>query len=410
MTNIARNSLLLAVTEYGLRSMGDKLRFAAEGPRALEDRDFRNDEKPKIICNPKSERISAPARFEPLVDVERHHRLLAALDARGGTQRGKPRSHDPAKNPLGSRIFDMNCTWPMYRAPYLESFRYSCGCYQQSHGAKCDYNHVDGPTATRFMLSCLRQRMLSPTLLAKMEKRFRELAAQGEDGKEREGELAEAKADLGQVRAQLKIVSGNMALAKTPEQFEAISATFNELKAREAVLMTKVVEQESSSRGAGGMESEIALARQIVHRLADLVADSGHLDLAGEAFRLTNARLFLRFQPVQVKNRKLNKVAGGVVVFGAAPDPIEIYRGSTGRRALNYNGSAASLAAEPGKLALPKPPEATIGSGSEGKSLRNVSRGEWRWTFTNDKMAVSTDKKPSTPQRSPPSDGGHANR
>ena len=74
------------------------------------------------------------------------------------------------------------------------------------------------------------------------------------------------------------------------------------------------------------------------------------MDLAGEAFQLTNARLFLRFRPVQVKKRVLNKVAGGVVVFGSAPDPIEIYRGPTGRRALNYNGSTALVAAEPGKL------------------------------------------------------------
>ena len=53
----------------------------------------------------------------------------------------------------------------------------------------------------------------------------------------------------------------------------------------------------------------------------------------------------------------LNKVAGGVVVFGAAQDPIEIYRGPTGRRALNYNGSTALLATEPGKPSLPSPLE-----------------------------------------------------
>ena len=118
------------------------------------------------------------------------------------------------------------------------------------------------------------------------------------------------------------------------------------------------------------------ITMEVVQRLADLVSGSNGLDLAGEAFRLTNARLFLRFQPVQVKKRLLNKVAGGVAVFGAAPDPIEIYRGPTGRRALNYNGSTATVTAEPGKLALPSPPECTIGSGLEGKSLRSVSRGE----------------------------------
>jgi hypothetical protein len=384
VTSIARNPLLQAVTEYGLRSLGDKLRFTAAGPRTLEDRDFRKDEKPKVICNPKSERITAPARFAPLVDVERHQKLLATLDARGGTQRGKPRSHDPTQNPLGGRIFDLNCTWPMYRVPYLKTFRYTCGRYQQSHGAQCDHNHVDGPLAARFMLSCLQQRMLSPTLLPKMEQRFRQLADQEEDGQERQRELAEAKAELGQVHARLKIVSGNMALAGTREQFDAISAVFNELTAREAALTAKVAEHESTSRQRGDRETEIALARQVVRQLTDLMADARRMSLAGEVFRLTNARLFLRFQSVQVKKRILNRVAGGVAVFGAAPDPIEIYRGPTGRRALKDNSSAASLAAEPGKLALPSPPETTVGSGLEGKSLGNVSRGDSLCTIVNE--------------------------
>ena len=50
---------------------------------------------------------------------------------------------------------------------------------------------------------------------------------------------------------------------------------------------------------------------------------------------------------------------------------IEIYRGSTGRRALNYRGSTASVAAEPGTISLPSPPKTTIGSGLEGSWLRN---------------------------------------
>ena len=29
----------------------------------------------------------------------------------------------------------MNCGWPMYRSPYLDSFRYTCGLYQENHGA-----------------------------------------------------------------------------------------------------------------------------------------------------------------------------------------------------------------------------------------------------------------------------------
>ena len=94
--------------------------------------------------------------------------MLRDLDERSGTQRGKPRSQDPRRNPLGGRLFDLACGWPMYRQPYGQTFRYLCGLYQQSHGAKCKHNHVDGLTATRFLVGCVRQRVLSPALRGKM--------------------------------------------------------------------------------------------------------------------------------------------------------------------------------------------------------------------------------------------------
>lgn len=154
IVNIAKNPLLVAVCTYGLRSMGDELRLGQNGPRELTDDDYHIDRntqeaRPKVIRNPKTQRITAPAQFAPLVDAQRHERLMATLDQRGGTQRGKPRSHDPTRNPLGARIFDMACGWPLYRQPYSGSFRYVCGLYQQSHGANCEHNTVDGPTAMR---------------------------------------------------------------------------------------------------------------------------------------------------------------------------------------------------------------------------------------------------------------------
>jgi hypothetical protein len=376
VTNIARNPLLEAFTRFGVRGMGDKLRYTAEGPRELEETDFREDEKPKVIRNSESEWITAPAKFAPLVDPDRHQRLLATLDARGGTQRGKPRSHDPTSNPLGSRVFDMNCTWPMYRNPYSKSFRYTCGFYLQSHGAECAHNWVDGPTATRFVLSCLRQRLMPPTLMAKFERRLRELAVQDVDQQQVDQTAVALQAELAHVQTELTTVSDNMALARTQAQFEVISAKFDELKVREADLQTQIAEAESRTRPTGDTESEVAAAMRLVHHLTDLVTDPGRLDLAAQAVQLTNARLFLRFRPVKRKRRTLNKIAGGLVTWGAASPPIEIYRGPTGRRTLNYNGPKPVVAAEAGKPSLPAPPERCIGSGKEDKSLRNVNRGD----------------------------------
>ena len=146
IVSIARNPLLLLSVEYGRRSMGDQLRATPEGPRGLEEEDFHiGSDKAKVIRNPEGSIISAPARFEPLVELGNHRALLAELDRRAGTQRGKSRSRDPDKNPLGCRVFDMGCGWPLYRQSYGKTFRYLCGLYQQSHGKKCAHNHINGP-------------------------------------------------------------------------------------------------------------------------------------------------------------------------------------------------------------------------------------------------------------------------
>jgi hypothetical protein len=114
-----------------------------------------------VIRNPESAQNTAPGPFEPLIGQERRDKLLAALDARAGTQRGKPQSHDPAKNPLGCRVVAMDCGGPMYRVPAGASFRYTCGLYQQSHGQQCNPNHEGGLTATRFLLGCGRVELVT---------------------------------------------------------------------------------------------------------------------------------------------------------------------------------------------------------------------------------------------------------
>src|SRR5207249_334153 len=155
---------------------------------------------PKVIANPQSVRIEAAATFEPLVDAARHRQLLAKLEERSGTQRGKPRSHNPSTNPLGSRVFDMVCGWPMYRQPYNQRFRYLCGLYQQSHGAECKHNCIDGLLATRFLLSCLRQRILAPSLRAKLVQKLRAIAERELSSQSAEESFARTRAALAEVR------------------------------------------------------------------------------------------------------------------------------------------------------------------------------------------------------------------
>jgi hypothetical protein len=216
VTNIARNPFLLAVVAFGRRSLGDQRRISPNGPRELMDSDFRADQKPKVIRNPADVQIKAPAKFDPLVDVEKHLRLLADLDQRGSTQRGKQRSRDPGRNPFGGRIFDLNCGWLMYRTPWRASFRYVCGLYQKAQGKRrCDHNHVDGIETTHYVLSAIRQRLLAPAKLARLEQKLRDRVTLKRSENVNQTAITKKRFALDQLRRELAIVEANMARAAT---------------------------------------------------------------------------------------------------------------------------------------------------------------------------------------------------
>jgi len=255
IVNIARNPLLRAIVSYGRRSMGDQLRFSPDGPRELEESDRRADGKAKVIQNPESVRITAPAKFEPLVDSDRHDKLLAILDERAGSQKGKPRSREPALNPLGSRIFDLDCGWPMYRTPKYkgrkrkkDGFGYTCDLYRQSHGAACRHNQIDGPLVTRFLLGCIRQRILQPSILAKLKNRLQKLAEQEMVSKKPDDEVRRTEVALAEVQQQIDQVARNMALAENLQQYKVMARVFEELEQRRNTLEIELSWQSEPSQ------------------------------------------------------------------------------------------------------------------------------------------------------------------
>jgi hypothetical protein len=292
--SVARNPLNIALVAYGRRSMGDQLRLGANGPRALTEADYRSDGVPKIVRNPADAIIltPTPSPFDPIISPERHRRLLDTLDACGSTQRGKPRSREPGRNPLGCRIFDMNCGWPMYRAPYVESFRYTCGLYQQTHGAQCSHNHVDGPRAVRFLLGCVRQRLLDPIVLRKLETRLNKIA-KAEVRPDRHAGTHSKQATLNALNSQLETVARNMALAETPAQMKAIAATFEELTEKQRRIAAELQSQQPTDRESADPQAQVAAAMALVHRLTDLATDETNYPAIGQLFTCVNARLFV---------------------------------------------------------------------------------------------------------------------
>jgi hypothetical protein len=260
----------------------------------------------------------------------------------------------------------------MYRTTYSKSFRYKCGLYQQSHGARCDHNHVDGPTAARFILSCIRQHVLSPKRLEMFTRSIKELASADQDNPQINHQLREMQHHLAKVETEQELVVQNLARAGTDEQYRAVSEVYDQLNERCESLRAEIATVESRAAQADDVGADsVEMAMEVVRRLPELVGDGNDLKSAKEIFELLNARLFLRFEKVQVKKRKLNKLNGGVVTFGNAPAPINIYQGPTARTKVKdaIVTPLEEQAADGAKLPQDR--------GPEEKSLGNVNRGDW---------------------------------
>jgi hypothetical protein len=274
---------------------------------------------------------------------------------------------------MGTRVFDLNCGWTMYREPYNGAFRYKCGLYQQSHGQQCRHNHVDGLLATRFTLSCIRQKLLR--LLPQVEQRLRDFAAASEATPLQETEGDGLKIELTNLQLEIKTVSSNLAIAKSDAQFQAVSAHFDQLRGREAALQIKLAEA-SARQTAGKAHFDVKTIVGGFEKLLDKASDETNLKLAGEAIQMANAKLFLKFEQAAVKKRTLNRISSGVATFGDSAPPIELFKGPTARDPVKMSAGTRLAKVNHFDHAVEKT-DSLIVSDREEKSLGNVSRADW---------------------------------
>ena len=376
ITGLARNPFIMrAMKTYGRRSMGKHRRTTPEGPRPLEEAEFVSDLKTKVVTNPKDSVVSARGAggVQPIISAEDADQIEKTLNQRAGTQHRKPRSSDPSRNPLGGRIYDMNCTWLMYRGPYQKSFRYTCGFYQQSHGKRCSHNHVDGPAATRLALAVIRQRLLTPSVRRQVETRLRAALSEHRDPKRFEADLARLRSELKQVEAQRAKATYNLALADTTELFQDLKAIVKEFASRETRLQHEIAALAAQTAESNPCRDVVEEAFRLADELPRLADDPENFGQVADLFRTINLEMFFHFHAVQKTKRIEHKQTGGVLTWGDALSPIQKYSGPTSRRALKATLSVERKSPEGN---FPSGLASDPDSGEKVESLGNVSRDD----------------------------------
>jgi hypothetical protein len=262
----------------------------------------------------------------------------------------------------------------MYRHARRGRWNYQCALYQNSQAKCCSHNVVSGEATTRFVLSCVRQRVLTPTAMAKLEARLHQLAA-AEVGEDRVRLQRQAReAEVKTTERRLEVVGRNMAEAETTEERQAMAVVFGELRAQLASQRKRLDElaEVAVSTDSG---REVASALAGLNRLHELADPSGPgPETAGELIRLINAKLYLSFRSLERGKRTFSVPVSGVLTFGSTSPPGPLYQGPTDRAiiremlAVGESVTAASADVPPG---IDKP-------GPEVGWSANVQRGTRR--------------------------------
>lgn len=332
VAELCRNRAIIGIQDIGRRSEGAHRRFGPEGPRPLNDKDRRADGKPKVIANSSEVIVSRPIGFEPKFATDLFQEIQDQMDERSRNQRGVPRAKDPAKYPLGCRVFDLTdgCGSAMYGITSGQRRLYKCGRYQSTAGAECHHNMVDAEALLRFTLRTLSLRIERQGGTDKLRQLFlaRAAASSGNQPDTAAQTAVEAaRQRVTSLTEDLETIERRMATERDDDRYQAIAKQFDNIKADLRSAARTLDEREKlcelpELRSPG---EEVALALQLVENFKRITCDNSARAEVRPLLLNYGIRLGLNFGPAMKGTREVRKFLGGVIAFGDKPLPVPIH-------------------------------------------------------------------------------------
>ncbi|MDB5331500.1 MAG: Resolvase domain protein [Phycisphaerales bacterium] len=323
--DLLENRTILAIFEYDRRSEGKHRRLGPNGPRFLNDSD-RNvkTKRPKVIRNDPSLIIQKALPFKPQFDPQRWEAIQEQTQLWGRAQRGIPRVSDPAKYPLACIVFDLTdgCGSVMYGRTNGRRALYTCGRYMKFGTGACDNNQVDAESLLQFTMGTLAELVdrlgVSEKLREKLLERARRDRGAGDDGSEkRRGDLA-AKVHV--MERQKQQAADNFLLASDPDLRLAAERRFAQLKTELEQAEAELEKLNSKKVQVRTPEDEAEKAMALLENVQRTIRDPAARAEIPHLVRRLGLRLGLRFVGViKGKQRRVRRLAGGVMVFGDIP-------------------------------------------------------------------------------------------
>ncbi|MGB8854329.1 MAG: recombinase family protein [Pirellulales bacterium] len=338
---LATNPIIIGVKEYGRYSEGVHHRAKATGFRPVTEEELLTDGSGKTIENDVADRIRAAAGFAARFDPERWHRLQANLKARGGSQRGKRKAHDPAAYPLTPCVFDLTCKCGGIMHGVVRKDRgvgrpmYRCSIYTKTAGKKCNHNNIDGEALLQFtartLMTLMRRAAGKDKLRAAVEARIRDM--QKAPPSPDEAIRQEVFARVERLRLKVDQAPKRILEEDDDELRAALRKGFRDLQAElaEAEKALAEVEKRMPHREPpASVEVEVQKAMALMDRIETVCANPAAREELNRLVQDLGIRIGLTFRDGRRNNRPVRVLQGGIVAFGNKPLPCTL-RNSSGR-------------------------------------------------------------------------------
>ena len=376
---LLRNTAIMGMLRYGVQSEGHHRRLGENGPRLLEDHD-QQDDKPKVICNPEDLIIrSALPGFAPPVHADNFAAAQAVLDERGKHQRGISKTKDPARYPLSTRVYDMNCGYPMYAKTSGDRRLYTCGRYINTDGRKCDHNQVDAEATLEFVLGVLRQRVLQCGGREALRKKLIGIAAAAADNRPKvvQHELQILQDRLHSLEQEVELLGTNLGRAQDNDEYKIISRQFREKRDEAASVRGKIGQIQPTNRAQDfNPADEAEKALQLFDQIELIAKHPESRAALRPLLKKLNLNLWLSFIEGTKGSRAVRRLAGGLITVGDGELPVRPYGGDDddddGDRPILVGATAGTLPTVSGENDTPF---ASV-SEREDVSLSKVHRGD----------------------------------
>ncbi|MBL9091591.1 MAG: recombinase family protein [Planctomycetaceae bacterium] len=417
--DLIKNPAIIGEQRYGRRSMGAHHRLSETGHRLLDESD-RTETGTRVVYNAESIQIRTKSGFEAAYDAEKWKAIQDGVDARGRSQAGIPRNHDPAKYPLACRLVDMtdDCGSLLYARTSGNRPLYSCGRYQKSGSSACGNNTVDGEAMLAFVLKKIELVASRPDIHDQLRKVLEErikAAEQPTQNKRRELEEELAVARRKELESKKQAILQNLQRLTSVGLIQALQdeyeAAEEEIKSLDALIATA----SRPPRPLRSIEVEVDAALSKLHWLREIARDPSSRAQWPDAIKQLGVRAGLVFETRMKGKRKVQALRGGVLVFRDAKLPIELFgrdrvepedaeqacehsnrpSAIVDSDTITVDGESATRTPECGQKkkaeGVETPSASNTGMNSrpkEGFSSTKVSRGDRRLPFPNDAGAL----------------------